>query len=72
LVKLSPGQAQLVSEVIKVRKLPVAYIGFPGEKSGFVKAENNVRALEATLYLFSRVFKFDLAGPIEPVQIGNF
>jgi dipeptidyl aminopeptidase/acylaminoacyl peptidase len=66
-----PSQAQLMYEAVKARKLPVAYIGFPGEKHGFVKAENSVRALEATLYFFSKVFKFDLADPIEPVKIEN-
>jgi len=66
-----PNQAQLMYEAVRARKLPVAYIGFPGEQHGFVKAENSVRALEASLYFFSKVFKFDLAEAIEPVLIEN-
>ncbi|MDV6345344.1 hypothetical protein [Nitrosomonas sp. Is37] len=35
------------------------------------KAENNKRALEAELYFYSRIFKFELAEEIEPVEIEN-
>jgi dipeptidyl aminopeptidase/acylaminoacyl peptidase len=51
--------------------LPVAYLPFAGERHGFVKAENNKRALEAELYFYSRIFKFEPAEEIEPVQIEN-
>jgi dipeptidyl aminopeptidase/acylaminoacyl peptidase len=49
----------------------VAYLTFEGEQHGFRKAENIKRVLEAELYFYSRVFDFELADPVEPVQIEN-
>jgi dipeptidyl aminopeptidase/acylaminoacyl peptidase len=55
----------------RARGLPVAYLTFPGEQHGFRKAENNIRALEAELYFYSRIFGFDLADNVEPIPIEN-
>jgi dipeptidyl aminopeptidase/acylaminoacyl peptidase len=66
-----PNQAEMMVEAVRVRNLPVAYLTFPGEQHGFRKAENNMRALEAELYFYSRIFGFDLAEAIEPVPIEN-
>jgi dipeptidyl aminopeptidase/acylaminoacyl peptidase len=66
-----PNQSQMMFDALHARGLPVAYLTFSGEQHGFVKAENNKRALEAELYFYSRIFKFDLAEGIEPVQIEN-
>jgi dipeptidyl aminopeptidase/acylaminoacyl peptidase len=66
-----PNQAQMMYEAVRARGLPVAYLTFPGEQHGFVKAENSKRALEAELYFYARVFKFELAEPVEPVRIEN-
>jgi dipeptidyl aminopeptidase/acylaminoacyl peptidase len=66
-----PNQSQMIFDAVLARGLPVAYLPFPGEQHGFVKAENNKRALEAELYFYSRIFKFELADEIEPVQIEN-
>ena len=52
-------------------RLALAYLTFPGEQHGFVKAENNIRALEAELYFYSRVLHFPLAEPLRPVEIEN-
>jgi dipeptidyl aminopeptidase/acylaminoacyl peptidase len=49
----------------------VAYLPFEGEGHGFRRAENIKRTLEAELYFYSKVFGFDLADPVEPVQIVN-
>ena len=49
--------------------LPVAYLPFPGEGHGFRQAETVKRALEAELYFYGRIFGFDPADPIEPVDI---
>ena len=56
---------------VKAKGLPVAYVPFEGEQHGFRKAENIKRAMEAELYFYSRIFGFDLADPVEPVQIEN-
>ena len=66
-----PNQSQMMFDALRSRGLPVAYLTFAGERHGFVKAENNKRALEAELYFYSRIFKFELAEEIEPVQIHN-
>ncbi|HEY9783889.1 MAG TPA: S9 family peptidase [Candidatus Obscuribacterales bacterium] len=66
-----PGQSEAMVEALKARRLPVAYMLFEGEQHGFRKAENIARALEAELYFYSRVFQFDPADKIEPVEIFN-
>jgi dipeptidyl aminopeptidase/acylaminoacyl peptidase len=58
-------------EVIREKGVPTAYIGFEGEYHGFQRSENIKRALEAELYFYSRIFGFELADAIEPVQIDN-
>ena len=66
-----PNQSQMMFDALRTRGLLVVYVTFAGEQHGFVKAENNKRALEAELYFYSRIFQFELADEIEPVQIEN-
>jgi dipeptidyl aminopeptidase/acylaminoacyl peptidase len=66
-----PSQAEIMVEALKAKHLPVAYIAFEGEQHGFRRAENIKRVLEAELYFYSKVFKFDLPEFIEPVTIEN-
>jgi dipeptidyl aminopeptidase/acylaminoacyl peptidase len=66
-----PSQAEMMFEAVRAKGIPTAYIPFEGEQHGFRRAENIKRALEAELYFYSRVFGFDLAGPVEPVDIVN-
>jgi len=66
-----PKQAQEMFEAVRAKGLPVAYLTFEGEQHGFRKAENIKRVLEAELYFYSKVFKFELADPVEPVKIEN-
>ena len=66
-----PNQAELMVAAVRAKKLPVAYLTFEGEQHGFRKAENIKRVLEAELYFYSKVFGFELADPIEPVEIEN-
>ncbi|HEY8516620.1 MAG TPA: S9 family peptidase [Candidatus Binatia bacterium] len=66
-----PAQAEAMVAALRAKRLPVAYVAFPGEQHGFRRAENIRRALEAELYFFSRVLRFALAEPIEPVAIEN-
>jgi dipeptidyl aminopeptidase/acylaminoacyl peptidase len=61
----------MIYDALRSHGLPVAYLTFPGEQHGFVKAENNQHALEAETYFYSRIFKFDLADQVEPVKIEN-
>jgi dipeptidyl aminopeptidase/acylaminoacyl peptidase len=66
-----PNQSEMMFDALRSRGLPVAYLTFEGERHGFVKAENNVRALEAELYFYSRIFGFEPADEIVPVEIEN-
>jgi hypothetical protein len=51
--------------------LPVAYLAFEGEGHGFRRAETIIRAQEAELYFYARIFGFTLAEQIAPVEIVN-
>ena len=66
-----PNQAELMVEALKVKGIPVAYVAFEEEQHGFRQANNIKRALDGELYFYSRVFGFELAEPVEPVQIDN-
>jgi dipeptidyl aminopeptidase/acylaminoacyl peptidase len=66
-----PNQAEKMVEAVSAKNLPVAYLTFDGEQHGFRKAENIKRVLEAELYFYSKVFGFELADPVEPVNIEN-
>jgi dipeptidyl aminopeptidase/acylaminoacyl peptidase len=66
-----PNQAEMMLVAMREKKLPVAYIAFAGEGHGFRKAENIKRSLDAELYFYARIFNFDLADELEPVEIEN-
>ncbi len=66
-----PDQAEVMVNALRQKGIPVAYILFKGEQHGFRKAENIKRALDAELYFYSRIFKFELAEHIKPVLIEN-
>ena len=66
-----PNQAETMVEALRQKGVPVAYVAFEGEQHGFRRAENIKRALDGELHFYSRVFKFDLAEPVQPVTIDN-
>ncbi|UCD79564.1 MAG: S9 family peptidase [Desulfobacterales bacterium] len=66
-----PGQAEMMVAILREKKLPVAYITFEKEQHGFRMAQNIKRALDAELYFYSRIFGFQPADEIEPVEIEN-
>jgi dipeptidyl aminopeptidase/acylaminoacyl peptidase len=66
-----PNQAHMIRDALKARGVPVAYIEFEGESHGFRRAENIIRAKEAELYFYGKVFGFEPADHIEPVEIEN-
>jgi dipeptidyl aminopeptidase/acylaminoacyl peptidase len=66
-----PNQAELMVEALRKKGIPVAYVAYEGEQHGFRRAENIKRSLDVELYFFSRVFGFEPADPIEPVEIEN-
>lgn len=66
-----PNQAEIMVEALKAKGLPVAYVAFEGEQHGFRRAENIKRALDGEFYFYSRVFGYELADAVEPVEINN-
>lgn len=62
-----PNQAEMIVAALAAKGIPHAYLLFEGEQHGFRKAENIVRALEAELWFYGRVFGFTPADAIEPV-----
>ena len=66
-----PNQAQIMFDAIKAKGLPVAYISFEQESHGFRIAENIKKALDSEFYFYARVFGFEPADAIEPIEIIN-
>lgn len=66
-----PNQAQTMFDAVKAKGIPVAYLTYEHEQHGFRRAENIKRSLDAELYFYAKVFGFELADDIEPVQIEN-
>jgi dipeptidyl aminopeptidase/acylaminoacyl peptidase len=66
-----PSQAEIMVEALRRNGVPFAYIAFEGEGHGFRRAENLRRSYEAMLDFFSRVWRFDPADDLEPVEIEN-
>ena len=61
----------MLFDAVKAKGLPVAYVPFEGEGHGFRQAPNIKRALDGEMFFYSKVFGFELADNVEPVQIEN-
>jgi len=68
---VSPDQSERMFESVRAKGIPSAYLPFEGEQHGFRRAENQRRAMDAELYFYSKIFGFELADKIEPVEIEN-
>ncbi len=66
-----PNQAEVMVEALKQKGVPVAYVAFAGEQHGFRQGQNIKRSLEGELYFYSRIFGFELADKVEPLEISN-
>jgi len=66
-----PNQAELIVDALRKKGLPVAYLPFEGEQHGFRRAESIKRAIDGEFYFYSRIFGFEPADQLEPVQIDN-
>jgi len=66
-----PNQSRMIVEALREKGVPVAYLEFEGEAHGFRRAENIIRAQEAELYFYGRIFGFTPAGDIAPLPIDN-
>jgi dipeptidyl aminopeptidase/acylaminoacyl peptidase len=66
-----PNQAETMLEALRAKGIPVAYVAFEGEQHGFRKAESIQRANEAELTFYGRVFGFEPADDLPPLEIEN-
>ncbi|HSW87291.1 MAG TPA: prolyl oligopeptidase family serine peptidase, partial [Rhabdochlamydiaceae bacterium] len=66
------NQAVSIFEALKKQGTPVAMLVFDKEQHGFRQSANIQRALDAELYFYSKILKFSLPEPIEPITIENF
>jgi len=66
-----PSQAEQMAEALRANGVPFAYLPFEGEQHGFRRVETIVRATEAELYFYGRIFGFQPADDLEPVAIEN-
>ncbi|MCP3936057.1 MAG: S9 family peptidase [Actinomycetia bacterium] len=64
-----PAQAEEIVAALDAKGIAHAYVAFEGEGHGFRKAANIERAREVELYFYSRVFGFDPADSLAPVEI---
>lgn len=66
-----PDQAERMVRALEAGGTPVAYVAFEGEQHGFRQADHIRRALDGEFYFYARVFGFEPADEIEPVEIKN-
>lgn len=66
-----PDQAETLVEALRDNGIPFAYLVFANEQHGFRGAETIRTALQAELYFYSRVFRFEPADSLPAVAIEN-
>jgi dipeptidyl aminopeptidase/acylaminoacyl peptidase len=64
-----PSQSERIVDALRANKIPCAYVTYEGEQHGFRKAENMIHSLQSELYFYGRVFGFEVADDVEPVEI---
>ena len=64
-----PNQAHLMVAALARVGVPHALVEFPDERHGFRKAPNVVRAIQAELAFFARMFGFEPADDLPPLAI---
>ncbi len=63
-----PAQSRMIVDALAAKGVPHAYLVFEGEQHGFRQADHIVRSLEAELWFYGRVFDFEPADQIDPVE----
>ena len=66
-----PSQAEAMVEVLDRKGIPHAYLAFEGEGHGFRREENVRRTIEAILGFVGRMFGFEPADDLEPLEIAH-
>ncbi len=63
-----PSQSEAIVAALAEKGIPHAYLLFEGEQHGFRKDVNIIRAQEAELWFYGRVFGFTPSDQIRPVE----
>jgi len=64
-----PAQAEMIVAALAEKQVPHAFLLFAGEQHGFRKAENIIRAQEAELTFYGKVYGFTPAGDLPALDI---
>ncbi len=64
-----PEQSRMIVQALAAKGVPHVFLLFAGEQHGFRRAENIVRAQEAELSFYGRVYGFSPAGELPPLEI---
>lgn len=64
-----PNQSERIVAALRARRVPVAYVLYPGESHGFRKPETIIHSLQAELSFFGQVLGFHPADPLPPLTI---
>ena len=66
-----PNQSRMIVDALEKRGIPVSYLEFEGEQHGFRQAETIIKAIQAELTFYGRVFNFEPAGETTDLAIRN-
>jgi dipeptidyl aminopeptidase/acylaminoacyl peptidase len=64
-----PSEAERIVDALFERRVPHAYLLFPGEDHGFRGKDAIIRSFGAELSFYAQVFGFEPADPIDPLEI---
>ena len=64
-------EAEGIVDALFERRVPHAYLLYPGEDHGFRQAKNIIRSFEAELSFYGQIFGFSPADEFEPLEIVN-
>jgi dipeptidyl aminopeptidase/acylaminoacyl peptidase len=67
-----PNQAEAMVDALRRKRVPVAYLAFPGEGHGFRAADAIERALLAEYAFFCRVFGITPSDPLPDLHVEGF
>jgi dipeptidyl aminopeptidase/acylaminoacyl peptidase len=66
-----PSQAEIMVAALQRKGTPHAYLPFEGEGHGFRRSDSLQRSLEAVLAFVGRIFGFQPADEVEPLEVAN-
>jgi dipeptidyl aminopeptidase/acylaminoacyl peptidase len=67
-----PSQSAKIVDALRRRKVPVAYVTFPGEGHGFLSGAAKQKALEIQMSFLSQILNLKFADTVPPLVIENW